>query len=156
MLRALAWGSPEPSIGGNPPTWLCDRQLYTPLVACAYKFTAVYEIHRSHVGPPISSRATPRLTPSAQFVALLACESPGTAVLRSGCDYKGSGTARRNRVALKVLHRRSSCCATTPRLTPSAKLWLRSLVNRRERQCFVAVTFSTRAFYALTYLSCFS
>ena len=45
----------------------------------------------SHVGPPISSRATPRLTPSAQFVALLACESPGTAMLRSGCDCKGIG-----------------------------------------------------------------
>ena len=60
-----ARGSPEPSIGGTPPTWLCDHQLYTPLVAYAYKFSAVYEIRRSHVGPPISSRATPRLTPSA-------------------------------------------------------------------------------------------
>ena len=46
-----ARGSPEPSIGGTPPTWLCDHQLYTPLVAYAYKFSAVYEIRRSHAGP---------------------------------------------------------------------------------------------------------
>ena len=34
-LRAFVGAAPEPSIGGNPPTWLCDRQFYTPLVAYA-------------------------------------------------------------------------------------------------------------------------
>ena len=61
-LRALVGAAPEPSIGGNPPTWHCDHQFYTPLVAYAYRFPAFYEIRRSHVGPPISSRALPRLT----------------------------------------------------------------------------------------------
>ena len=50
--------------------------------------------------------------------------------LRSGCDCKGSGAARRNRVALMVLHRRSSCCATTPRLTPST-IFIASLAGNR-------------------------
>ena len=61
-LRALVGAAPEPSIGGNPPTWHCDHQFYTPLVAYAYRFPAFYGIRRSHVGPPISSRALPRLT----------------------------------------------------------------------------------------------
>ena len=34
-LRAFVGAAPEPSIGGNPPTWLCDRQFYAPLVAYA-------------------------------------------------------------------------------------------------------------------------
>ena len=75
----------------------------------------------------------PRLTPYAIFIASLACESLVNDGLRSGCDCKGSGTARRNRVALMALRRRSSCCATTPRLTPYA-IFIASLAgNRRER-----------------------
>ena len=36
-FRALVGAAPEPSIGGSPPTWLCDHQFYTPPVAYAYK-----------------------------------------------------------------------------------------------------------------------
>ena len=74
-LRALVGAAPEPSIGGNPPTWHCDHQFYTPLVAYAYRFPAFYEIRRSHVEPPISSRALPRLMPYAMFIASLVIES---------------------------------------------------------------------------------
>ena len=112
-----ARGSPEPSIGGTQPTWLCDHQLCTPLVAYAYKFSAVYEIRRSHVGPPIFSRATPRLTPSAIFMALLACESRGTGasffhrLLIERRSHHTSPTGGPSRGALRLL--RSSRYALT-------------------------------------------
>ena len=82
-LSALVGAAPEPSIGGNPPTWHCDHQFYTPLVAYAYRFPAFYEIRRAmsgHQFPLVrfpASRATLEFT--TKFIVMSAGCSSATA-----------------------------------------------------------------------------
>ena len=71
----------------------CETFASTPLRLNSPQF-------HSHVGPPISSRAPPRLTPSAIFIASLACES-----LMNG-SFVLSLIAKRAAVATKGAKRR--------------------------------------------------
>ena len=69
-------------------------------------------------------------------------------VIMSG-GYRGKSlrgkTARRNRVALMALRRRSSCCATTPRLTPYAIFIALLTCESVDSACFVAAAIYDRA-----------
>ena len=99
-----ARGSPEPSTAA---TRQHDSQLLMKFTACRLRL----RVHRGLCYAPqscwaaVSSRATPRLTHSAIFIALLACESRGTGATffhrleneqRSLQKERRDGTSRRS------------------------------------------------------------